>query len=88
MPILKKVLAKGVEWGLGSVARLGSQFDRENGVPASHGEEGPWTRVVEYEPDIFGFAFVIVGIADGGCDAKLSVRPVLHKRWPWVSVTW
>ena len=88
LSVLEDALAKWVERGLGSIAGLSSQFDHEDWVSSSHGEEGSWTRVVEYEVNVLGLAFIIICVADGCHDAESSVGPVLHKRWSRMGVAW
>ena len=53
----------------------------------THGEMGLGASVVEYEPHIFGLAFVIIGVVDGCRDTESSVRSILDKWRPWVHVT-
>ena len=53
----------------------------------THGEVGSGTSVIEYEPYIFGLAFIIIGVINGRRDAESSVRPILNERRSWVHVT-
>ena len=85
---LEEALVKGVEGGLGSIARSSSQFDCKDRVSPSHGEEGPQARVIEYEVNVLGLALVVVGVTDRSCDTKLSVRPILHEWRSRMGVSW
>ena len=77
-----------MEWGLGLIVGSSSQFDRENWVSSSHSEEGSWTRVVEYEANVLGLAFIIICVTDGCRNAEPSVGLVLHKQWSRMGVAW
>ena len=48
-------------------------------MPLPHGEKGSRIRIVQHEPDVLGFAAVVIGIAYGCRDAELSVQSVLYE---------
>ena len=51
-------------------------------MPSTHSEEGPWTRVIEYEADILGLAFITVCITYGCRNAESPVGSILHEWRP------
>ena len=83
---LEDALSEGIEGGLRTITRSGPQLDCEHRVAFTHGEVGAWTGVVEYEPYIFGFTLVVVGIVDRRRDAESSVGSVFDKRGSWMRV--
>jgi hypothetical protein len=45
----------------------------------THGEVGVRAAIVEYEPHVFGFTLVVVGVVDGHCDAESSIGSVFDE---------
>ena len=84
---LKDALPKGIERGVCAVARPCPQFDCEDWVSFTHGEVGAWAGVIEYEPYVFGFTLVVVGVVNGRRDTESPVGPVFDEWGSWVCVT-
>ena len=87
LSVLEDALTERMERGLGSVAGSSLQFDCEDRVSSSHGEESLWAQIVKYEVYVFGLAFVVIRVADGCRDTESSVQPILHERWSGMGVT-
>ena len=56
-------------------------------MPLSHGEEGPGTCVIEYEPHVLGLAAIIISVTYGGRDTETSIQLILYKGWTGMSVS-
>ena len=76
---LEETLPKRIEGGLHPVAGLCAQLDCEHRVSFTHGEVGTRASVVEYEPHVFGLAFIVVSVINGRCDTESSVGPILDE---------
>ena len=79
LSVLEYALTERGEQRLGAVAGSCSQLNCEDGMPFSHGGQGPRVHVVHHELDIFGFAAVVVGISYGCCDTEPPIGLVLHE---------
>ena len=79
LSMFEDVLTKGMERGLSAISRSSLQFDGEDGMSLSHGEESPGARIVQYELHIFGFALIVISVAYRHQDAEPSIRPILYK---------
>ena len=86
LPVLEYALSEGGERRLSTVTWSSLQLDGEDRVSFAHGEEGPGVRIVHYESHIFGSSAIVVGIANGGRDAKSSIRSIFDERGSRVSV--
>ena len=62
LSVFEDTLLEGVERGLSAVLRSSSQLDGEDGMSLSHSEEGPGTRVVQYELHVLGLAAVVISV--------------------------
>ena len=88
LSVLKYVLPKRGEWRLGPVVWSSLQFDGEDGVSLSHGEEGPGICVIQHESDVFGLATIVVSVSYGCRDTEPSIQSVLHERWSQMGEPW
>ena len=62
LPVLEDALPKGIERGLGTISRSGSQLDSEVRVSLPHSEESSGACVVQNESHVLGFAAIVIGV--------------------------